>query len=194
MDTDGCCGSSAPPESNETLRCGPAKHINPETHLGLEQITLDQGKAIGLGNDRHDVDDLTELLHDNDVDGAQRVACGVDEVQAAVDTCVLDMAVTLRGELLAKVRAVLVLDVFDNRVPAEQHQGDALEWKRRVGCREDAGTGDDITVFVVDLVTVARRVDDVEAKLHTVLDNNCIRNEHWKILALAYGHVPCETG
>ena len=118
MDTDGCCGSSAPPESNETLSRGPAKHINPETHLGLEQIALDQGKAIGLGNDRHDVDDLAKLLHDNDVDRAQRVARRVDEVQAAVDTCVLDVAVTHGSQLLAQVRAVLVLDVLDDRVPA----------------------------------------------------------------------------
>lgn len=31
---------------------------------------------------------------------------------------VLDVAVTLSGELLAEVRAVLVLDVLDDRVPA----------------------------------------------------------------------------
>ena len=41
-----------------------------------------------------------------------------DEVQTAVDARVLDVAVTLRGELLAEVGAVLVFDVFDDRVPA----------------------------------------------------------------------------
>ena len=143
----------------------------------LERVTLLKRQAVRLGDDRDNIDDLAELLHHDDVDGPEGVASRVDEEQAAVDTCVLDMTVTLRGELLAEVRAVLVLNVFDNRVPAEQHQKDALEWKRRVGYREEAGTGDDIPVFVVDLVTVARRVDDVEAKLHTVLDNDCTRNE-----------------
>lgn len=42
----------------------------------------------------------------------------VDEVQAAVDTCVLDVTVTHGSELLAEVCAVLVLDVLDYGVPA----------------------------------------------------------------------------
>jgi hypothetical protein len=46
------------------------------------------------------------------------VTGGVEEVQAAVDTGVLDVAVTHGGELLEEVRAVLVLDVLDNGVPA----------------------------------------------------------------------------
>ena len=45
----------------------------------------------------------------------------VDEVQATVDTCVLDMAITHGSKFLAKIRAVLVLDVLDNWVPAEWH-------------------------------------------------------------------------
>lgn len=46
------------------------------------------------------------------------MASGVDKVQATMDTCVLDITVTLGSELLAKVRAVLVFDVFDDGVPA----------------------------------------------------------------------------
>lgn len=46
------------------------------------------------------------------------MAGGADEVQAAVDTRVLDVAVTHSGELFAQVRAVLVLDVLDDGVPA----------------------------------------------------------------------------
>ena len=37
--------------------------------------------------------------------------------------------------------------------------------------------GHHIPVFVVDLVAVAGCVDDVEAELHTVLDNDCTRSE-----------------
>ena len=43
---------------------------------------------------------------------------GLDEEEAAVDPTVLDVAVALGGEFLSKVGRVLVLDVFDNRVPA----------------------------------------------------------------------------
>jgi hypothetical protein len=46
------------------------------------------------------------------------VAGGVEEVQAAVDAGVLDVAVPHGGKLLAEVRAVLVLDVLDDGVPA----------------------------------------------------------------------------
>lgn len=63
---------------------------------------------------------------------------GVDKEQRAMDTCVLNIAITLRRKFLAKICAVLVLhnvsivptvsnrtrylDVFDDRVPAvEKH-------------------------------------------------------------------------
>ena len=91
-------------------------------HLLLERFSFLESQAIGLGNDRHDVDNFTEFLHDNDVDRAERVASGADEVQTAVDTCVLDVAVTHSREFLAQVCAVLVFDVFDDRVPATSSQ------------------------------------------------------------------------
>lgn len=46
------------------------------------------------------------------------MAGGLDEEQAAVDTGILDITLTLRGELLAEVCRVLVLDVLDDGVPA----------------------------------------------------------------------------
>ncbi len=93
-------------------------HVNPQTHLLLERIPLLKRQAVRLGNDRDDIDDLAQLLHDNDINGAEGVARRVDEEERAVDTRVLDMTVALRGELLAQVRAVLVLNVLDDGVPA----------------------------------------------------------------------------
>ena len=84
----------------------------------LERIPLLKRQAVRLGNDRDDVDNLAQLLHDNDINRAEGVARRVNEEEGAVDTGVLDVTVALRGELLAEVRAVLVLDVLDNRVPA----------------------------------------------------------------------------
>jgi hypothetical protein len=88
------------------------------THHLLELLALFEGQAVGLGNDGNDVDDVTKLLHDNDINGTEGVAGRVDEVEAAVDTGVLDVAVTHGRKLLAEVRAVLVLDVLDDGVPA----------------------------------------------------------------------------
>lgn len=42
----------------------------------------------------------------------------VDEEEAAMDTCILDVPIANRGKLFPEIRAVLVLDVLDNRVPA----------------------------------------------------------------------------
>lgn len=69
----------------------------------LESLTLLQGQSIGLCDDGNDVDNLAQLLQDNDVNRLEGVACGLDEVQAAVDTSILDVAVALGGELLAQV-------------------------------------------------------------------------------------------
>lgn len=46
------------------------------------------------------------------------MAGGLDEEQAAVDTGILDIALTLSSKLLTKVCRVLILDVLDNWVPA----------------------------------------------------------------------------
>lgn len=102
----------------------------------LELSTLLQRQAVTLGNDGNNVDKLAQLLKDNNVNGLQGVARWLDEEQAAVDTRVLEVPLTLSGELLAEVGTVLVLDVLDNGVPA---------------------------AFVVDQVAVAGGVDDVEA-------------------------------
>lgn len=107
----------------------------------LELGTLLQGQAVALGNDGHDVDKLTQLLEDDNVNGLEGVARGLDEEQAAVDARVLEVTFTLGGELLAEVGAVLVLDVLDDGVPA---------------------------ALVVDQVAVPGRVDDVEAQTHAV--------------------------
>lgn len=46
------------------------------------------------------------------------MAGGLDEEQAAVDTGILDVALTLSSEFLAQVGGVLILDILDNGVPA----------------------------------------------------------------------------
>ena len=89
----------------------------------LEDLPFFHRQTVRLGDDWHDIDNLAQFLHHDDVDRAKRVTSRVDEVQAAVNTCVLDVAVTNGCQLFAQVRAVLVLDVFDDSVPAENTSG-----------------------------------------------------------------------
>lgn len=42
----------------------------------------------------------------------------LDEEKTAVNTCVLDVTLSLSCEFLAKVGRVLIFDVFDDGVPA----------------------------------------------------------------------------
>lgn len=47
-----------------------------------------------------------------------RVSGGLNEEQAAMDPSVLDVAFALSRELLSEICRVLILDIFDDRVPA----------------------------------------------------------------------------
>lgn len=111
----------------------------------FEQLSLLQGEAISLGNDRNDIDSLAQLLQHDDVDRLESVSSRRDEVQAAVNAGVLNVPLTLGSELFSQVGAVLILDVLDDGVPA---------------------------AVVVDKVTVAWGVDDVQSQAHAVLLDN----------------------
>lgn len=87
----------------------------------------------------------------------------LDEEQTAVNTGILDVAVTLSGKLLAEVCGVLILDIFHDGVPASSTL--ARETMLRVG-------GCLIPSVVVDLVTVSRSVNNVETQTHAVLLND----------------------
>jgi hypothetical protein len=114
----------------------------------LECLSLFKGERVSLGNDGDDIDNIRELLQDDNVDGLERMAGGLDEKQAAVDAGILDVALSLGGELLPQVCRVLVFDVLDDSIPA---------------------------AVVVDQVAIPRSIDDVEPQSHTVLFDD-VRN------------------
>lgn len=107
----------------------------------LEQLPLLQRQTIRFGNHRHHIDRLGQLLQHHDINRLQCMARRADEVQTAVDAGILDVALTLGGELFAQVCGVLIFDVLDDGVPA---------------------------AVVVDEVAVAGCVDDIEAEAHAV--------------------------
>jgi len=123
-------------------------------HLLLERKSLFHRQAVRLRNNRHHVHDLAQLLQHDDVNRAQRVSGGIDEEQRAVNPGVLDVTVSHRRQLFSEIRAVLVLDVFDNGVPAIRHQlpdteqqgefkGEAREQRSRI--KQDKRTGARLT-------------------------------------------------
>lgn len=130
----------------------------------LELLALLKSERVGLGDDGNNVDGLAQLLENDDIDGLQAVARRRDEVKAAVDTGILDVAdwrsvkvrrtcrqtgkslpLTLSSQFLPEVGRVLVLDVLDNGVPA---------------------------AVVVDKVAIAGSVNNVQAQSDAVLLNN----------------------
>lgn len=97
------------------------------------------------------------------------MAGGLDEEQAAVDAGILDVAFTLSSKLLAKVCGVLILDVLDNWVPASATSVPIYSIQIECERASELFLGLFVPAVVVDLVSVARCVDDVQAETHTVL-------------------------
>lgn len=80
-----------------------------------------------------------------------------------MDTGILDIPLSLRGELFAKIRGVLVLDVLHNRIPATFNEYSASE----------KGFGYSSPSIIVDLIAISWSIHNVEAESHTILLNDC---------------------
>jgi len=111
----------------------------------LEGLAFFQSETISFGDDWNYVDNLAELLQHYDIDRLKCVTSWVNKIQAAVDPGILNVSLSLRSEFLAEVSRVLVLDVLDNWVPA---------------------------AVVVDEITEAWCIDNVQAETDTVLFND----------------------
>lgn len=111
-------------------------------YSGLECGALIHGQAVALGDDGNDVYELGQLLQDDNINGLEAVTAWLNEEQAAVDSSILQVALTLSGEFFTEVGRVLVLDVLDDGVPAS---------------------------LVVDQITVTGGIDNVQSESHTIL-------------------------
>lgn len=92
----------------------------------------------------------------------------LNEEQAAVNPGILDVALTLGSEFLAEVGRVLILDVLDNGVPARIR----INSTSFSACSKE----DFVPSVVVDLVTVARRVNDVQTKTDSIFLDDYSKN------------------
>lgn len=140
------------------------------TNPRLELRPLLQCQAVALGNDRHYIDHVGQLLHHSHVDGPQSVAGGVNEEEAAMDTGICDVALTHSRQLFAEVGRVLVLDVLDDGIPAAQRERRSV--RSVASSPGDEGCYAHSPILVVDLVTVARAVYNVKTQLHAVLNDD----------------------
>lgn len=66
----------------------------------FECCTFFQRQAVGLGNHWNDVDELAKLLQHDDIYGLEAVTGRLNEVETAVDSCVLNVALALCCKLL----------------------------------------------------------------------------------------------
>ena len=88
----------------------------------------------------------------------------VDEVQAAVDARVLDVTVTHCRELLAKVCAVLVLDILYNWVPATTLLSTHFLETGLGKCHSP--------ILIVNLVTITGSIDNIKTQSDPVFCDN----------------------
>lgn len=79
---------------------------------------------------------------------------GLNEEQAAVDASILDVALSLSGQLLTKVGGMLVFNVFHDWVPAAAHQSVT----ETAGSQAHPG----LPSVVIDEITISWSVDNIE--------------------------------
>jgi hypothetical protein len=111
----------------------------------LKSAALFQSQRIRLCNDWNDIDNIRKLLENNNINWLESMAGRLNEEEAAVDAGILDITLSLGCKLLSKVCGVLVLDVLDDWVPAS---------------------------VVVDLISIARGVNNIQAQSNAILLND----------------------
>lgn len=111
----------------------------------LESLTFFDGQAVALGNHGNHIDNIAKLLQDDNVNRLERMTRWLNEEQAAMNAGVLNVTLALCSKLLVEIGTILVLDVFDDGIPA---------------------------AIVVYEVAVPRGVDDVEAQSDAILFND----------------------
>jgi hypothetical protein len=89
----------------------------------------------------------------------------LNEEKTAVNTCVLNVAFPLSCEFLAEVGRVLILDVFDDGVPA-------TTVSTNLSCL--FLTREIVPSVIVDLITVSGGIDDVKPQTYTVFFDDYI--------------------
>ena len=115
------------------------------TYSCLEGDDLLVCECVGLGNDGDQVDLGVQSAHDLNIERLERVTGGLNEVHTGMDA-VVDNVHAVDFVLSIEVGIEALLDVLDDRAPR---------------------------LVVVDKVTKARSINNVQSQTYTVLLNVC---------------------
>ena len=96
-------------------------------HPLLESFPFLQSQTITLRNNRHNVDNLAQLLHHQDIDRLEGVTGRSNEVEAAVNSSIDNMLVSHRCQFFSEVGGMLIFDVLDYGIPAIAFETDVSE-------------------------------------------------------------------
>lgn len=119
------------------------------------------GEGVGLADDGDDINTGRQALHQFDIELAEAVASGCDEVEKHVNAIVPETGVTLDPGLLCKNIIVLALKVADNLAKAISG---VLVGRGAVGFVRG-----DMPGLVVNLVTETGGVDDGQGDTSALL-------------------------
>lgn len=101
-----------------------------------------------------------------------RMSRGLDKEQTAMDTGILDIPLALSSKLLPEIGGVLILDILDNWVPAVE-----ISISKQFASVFTHFTYREprfrIPSIIVNLVTIAGGIDNVQAQTDAVLFDDC---------------------
>lgn len=122
--------------------------VEPEIVVGkllldgfFESFTLCKGQRVAFGNNRNNISYFRQSLQDNEIYRLEAVPSRLDEEQNTMDSSVGQILLSLGSKLLSQVVAMLILDIFDNGIPA---------------------------LFIIDLISVSWSIDDVKLESHAI--------------------------
>lgn len=91
----------------------------------------------------------------------------LDEEKTTMHASILNVSLSLSCQFLAQIRGMLIFDIFDDGIPA-----------RRNKLRSQEHPDNHLPSLIVDLVTIARCVHNVQAQSNPVLFNDCSCSVH----------------
>lgn len=89
----------------------------------------------------------------------------INKVQAAMDTCILDISVAHGRQFFAQICTVLVFDVLNYGIPT------VYPIEKRLIIKGNR----DLPSLVVDLVAITRGINNVESKSDAILNDDYIK-------------------
>ena len=89
----------------------------------------------------------------------------LDEEKTAMDASILDVSLSLSSKFFPQISRMLVFDILDDWIPATICQSTAQTLRREL-----------VPSVIVDLISIARGINNIESQTDTILFDDCIFN------------------